>query len=112
MDGWHCTGRTFADSVHVCAFAYLPMGICVGAWYGACVPTSWLVAFSKTIVHMADSKLNLFVFGFTSSLGAPNIKQDPALYFERQSSSILGSKGSNHQLLREIDFNDLGRPHH
>ncbi len=25
----------------------------------------------KTIVHMADSKLNLRIFGFTSSFGVP-----------------------------------------
>ncbi len=41
-------GRTFADSVHVCAFAYLPMGISVGALHGASVLTRWLGAFPKT----------------------------------------------------------------
>jgi hypothetical protein len=41
-------GRTFADSVHVCAFAYLPMGIGVGALHGASVQTSCLGAFPKT----------------------------------------------------------------
>jgi len=42
-------GRTLDDSVHVCAFAYLPMGIIgVGALRGASVPTRWLGAFPET----------------------------------------------------------------